>query len=287
MRALLVFLLFIGYALTSRWYFICEIKNFCGNSSERPFNLELVDETGKVLLENYEQFYFAPEATTPDLTENNQQFLQAVQSYLDNNATQNLTIRAAFRLSEQELSTASFENIGLARADEIRNLVVSSTIPANRITLDYETGSDEELLMPLRFEVYSQNDSSSLARTAFVFENMTFSNDNFAYKSAAFNPGQQFLKYADSVFLYLQDHPDKRLKIIGHTDAIGGDEYNDDLGLKRALNAKKYFEGKGLTTPIATATRGKRDSVARNYNLDGSDNPEGRQKNRRVNFVIE
>lgn len=78
------------------------------------------------------------------------------------------------------------------------------------------------------------------------------------------------------------------MTIIGHTDSIGSKEYNLDLGLRRAKNARQYFiDSLGVVAPIEVKSMGKSRPVAPNTLPDGSDNPEGRQKNRRVNFVLE
>ncbi|NJL74146.1 MAG: OmpA family protein [Saprospiraceae bacterium] len=85
----------------------------------------------------------------------------------------------------------------------------------------------------------------------------------------------------------MAQHPEKVIKIIGHTDSIGSDAYNNPLGLERANNAKLYFEKLGITSQIIVETFGKKRPVAPNSLPNGKDNPEGRQKNRRVNFLIE
>lgn len=287
MRIFLVFLLFLGFATSSRWYFVCELKQMCDEQPTRPYTLALFDEEGQAILDNYEQFFFDTTKIVPELTENNEVFLDAVYNYLQVNEDNKLTITGLYRLSEASLETDVFENIGIARANRVRQMLTRRGLSEQRITLDYQAFDKEYLDEPLNFQLYTLTDSTLLAKTAFVFENMTFSNDNFEYKSAKFNPGKQFLKYADSVLTFLRLNPDKTLRVIGHTDAIGSDEYNNQLGMERAENARKYFESLGLQAAIKVSSMGKRDSVARNYKTNGSDNPEGRQKNRRVNFVIE
>lgn len=76
--------------------------------------------------------------------------------------------------------------------------------------------------------------------------------------------------------------------IEGHTDAKGGDAYNQTLSEKRARTVKDWLVARGA---VAAATPiqgwGKRRPVAPNAKPDGSDNPEGRQKNRRVEVVLD
>lgn len=81
------------------------------------------------------------------------------------------------------------------------------------------------------------------------------------------------------------NHP---VTLTGHTDALGTDEYNLDLSRKRARSVKDWLVARaGVDASlIETDGRGEGQPVAPNTHPDGSDNPEGRQKNRRVEIRI-
>ncbi|MEL6941264.1 MAG: OmpA family protein [Bacteroidota bacterium] len=276
----------MAFALFARWFYVCQVKGLCAEQT-RPLTMQLLDENGQAVINGYEQFFFDTMLVSPDMTDNNQLFLDSVAAYLENRADRNLTITGLYRPSESKKSSGIFENLGVARADRIRSMLVRRGIEEERITLDYEQSSDESLTIPLFFDLFIPETPEEFERTAFTFENMTFSDANFDYKSADFNPGEQLISYADSVKTFLELYPDRSLTIIGHTDSIGSDVYNDTLGMKRAKNALIYFRNLGVTAAIETETQGKRRPVAPNSKPNGADNPEGRQKNRRVNFVIE
>ena len=76
--------------------------------------------------------------------------------------------------------------------------------------------------------------------------------------------------------------------IEGHTDGKGSDAYNQTLSEKRAQTVKDWLVAKGAL-PAATPIQGwgKRRPVAPNAKPDGSDDPAGRQKNRRVEVVLD
>ena len=77
-------------------------------------------------------------------------------------------------------------------------------------------------------------------------------------------------------------------EIDGYTDAIGGSEYNQKLSEGRANSVKQWLTTQGGISAVAQQTRGfgKAHPVAPNIRPDGSDNPEGRAKNRRVEVII-
>ena len=78
------------------------------------------------------------------------------------------------------------------------------------------------------------------------------------------------------------------IRIDGHTDAKGDDNYNQKLSLRRAAAVKNWFAQKGNLGGRRMSTHGfgKQKPVASNTKPDGSDDPEGRQKNRRVEIVV-
>jgi OOP family OmpA-OmpF porin len=69
--------------------------------------------------------------------------------------------------------------------------------------------------------------------------------------------------------------------IVGHTDGIGTDAYNDRLSLKRAEAVRAYFVSKHMDQKlIKVEGKGKRAPT------DSNETIEGRAKNRRVEIEI-
>lgn len=285
MRAFLVFLLFCVYALVARWYYVCQIKHLCDDEvpieDVRLKTLQLVEED-TVLLSGYDQFAFDSTDVRPRLNANNEAFLDTVAYFLNAFPKKNLTIIGDYLAAEDSLEVGFYENIGVARAAEVRKLLMRRGIAEDRISLDYRLSRDTLLREPLAFELYVPSDGpEAFENTQFSFTNMTFSDANFAFDSDEFRPGDPFILYADSVKTFLALNPEKSLRIIGHTDNVGTQKYNQDLGLRRAKSARQYFVDQGVVTAIKVESEGETRPAASN------ETEEGRQKNRRVNFVIE
>jgi OmpA-OmpF porin, OOP family len=85
----------------------------------------------------------------------------------------------------------------------------------------------------------------------------------------------------------MQDHPEVSIEIGGHTDSNGEDKYNERLSQRRAQSVVKYLVSKGVDAKRLVAKGyGETTPVAENTNEDGSDNPDGRAKNRRTEFKV-
>ncbi len=78
----------------------------------------------------------------------------------------------------------------------------------------------------------------------------------------------------------------KTVEIHGHTDSIGSESYNQKLSEERANAVKAYAVEKGISGNIKAIGFGESEPVAPNKNDDGTDNPSGRQANRRVEFFL-
>ena len=111
------------------------------------------------------------------------------------------------------------------------------------------------------------------------------SNIEFEYNKAELI-GNAF-KILDRVTKILNKYATYKVIIEGHTDSIGSEDYNLKLSEKRAQSVDDYLIKNGLDQPRLTVKGyGKTRPVAPNINTDGSDNPEGRAKNRRVEFLL-
>jgi len=79
-----------------------------------------------------------------------------------------------------------------------------------------------------------------------------------------------------------------QVRIEGHTDGKGSDAYNQRLSERRAAAVKSWFTQKEGLSNVGFTTEGfgARKPVAPNKKPDGSDDPDGRQKNRRVEIIM-
>jgi OmpA-OmpF porin, OOP family len=90
-----------------------------------------------------------------------------------------------------------------------------------------------------------------------------------------------------TVLRLMEINPELIIEIQSHTDNKGSDAYNLKLSQKRAESVVKYLVSKGVDPKRLKAQGyGESQPIAPNQNSDGSDNPEGRAKNRRTDFKI-
>ena len=85
----------------------------------------------------------------------------------------------------------------------------------------------------------------------------------------------------NSVAQVLVDFPDMGVRVEGHTDSQGSDSMNLRLSNERAESVKTYLSSQGVI-----ASRLKSEGFGETRPIDTNRTPEGRAKNRRVEFHI-
>ena len=107
----------------------------------------------------------------------------------------------------------------------------------------------------------------------------------FDFDKANIRPqAEQALKQVATI---IREKAKGTVRVEGHTDSKGSDPYNQKLSVGRANSVKNWLVQKeGLkNVRFSTAGFGAKKPVVSNTKSDGSDDPEGRQKNRRVEII--
>ncbi len=102
----------------------------------------------------------------------------------------------------------------------------------------------------------------------------------FDTNSAAIKPG--FHTTMDKLAEVVVRYNKTSLTVVGHTDDVGSDAYNQKLSEQRALSVARYLEGKRVDSMrLATSGKGETQPTASNSTETG------RQANRRVEIYVE
>jgi outer membrane protein OmpA-like peptidoglycan-associated protein len=104
---------------------------------------------------------------------------------------------------------------------------------------------------------------------------------HFAFDSSAILPEAAQNLRSVGIALQSSELASARIRIEGHTDSIGSDQYNLRLSERRAGSVRQYLVRQYRIAPerLIAIGKGEAESIADN------DTTEGRQKNRRVELV--
>jgi len=103
--------------------------------------------------------------------------------------------------------------------------------------------------------------------------------NQFATDSAEINP--KYMQRLARAVVILKEHPYLHLLIVGHTDVVGHNDYNQDLSLNRANQVSRYFQIYGIDPSRLSV-----DGVADTDPLFAGMTPHVRLVNRRVSIEV-
>lgn len=146
---------------------------------------------------------------------------------------------------------------------------------AGQMDITGQTLDIEATLKELNAKVVGQEIRIALAA------DVLFDFDKHELKPAAFPT-------LEKVAAVLKAHADTAVLVEGHTDGKGADAYNQALSERRAASIRDWLV-KNAGQPRSRFTIrgfGKARPIAPNTKPDGSDDPGGRERNRRVEIVV-
>lgn len=207
-----------------------------------------------------------------------------LQAYLnaDGNAGKFVNITGYYDTDEE--NTSAFPNLGLARANTVKNYLVSRGISSSKINT---AGELRDALVPdgtiyrgpvsFTMGAYENENGDAeemAALKARINANPLVLHFNTAQASISLS-AEQRQKVAD-ISRYLDHVEGSSATIVGHTDNTGNPASHVSLGLKRAEFAKGYFKRNGISeAQLKTSSKGDKDPAADNAT------EAGRAQNRR------
>ncbi|CAL2102275.1 Outer membrane protein A precursor [Tenacibaculum sp. 190130A14a] len=211
-----------------------------------------------------------------------------IKEYLDINGNKRFNITGYFTSNEK--NNSAFPNLGLARANSVKNYMISQGVSSKLINTygelkeDMNSNENGVLLGPLSYEIFTRTEAS-VANDEALKEACEAIKENplmFYFKTGEFHINltpEQKQKFAE--ISRCVDKFGLKISVVGHTDSTGNANTNMILGQNRANEAKKDLINFGiLEENIITSSKGQTAPIADNTT------EEGRSKNRRIVVTI-
>lgn len=215
--------------------------------------------------------------------------LERVATYLKDNPDKAIDVTGYY--TTEEKNESAFPNLGLARANAIKNYFVSIGVSTKKINT---YGELNDSLVPDNNSIFSgpaeysiatidANDTSEQEALVALKEDIK-ANSLMLYfdtGAASINLTTQQREKVSKIVRYIDKVDNAKIRITGHTDNTGNRETNIGLGKNRAEFAKSYLVQNGITSnKINTFSKGPDEPIADNST------EAGKAKNRRVVVTI-
>ena len=180
-----------------------------------------------------------------------------------------------------EVIPDGFENMGMARADELRKMfkdfIGEDRIIINSKLIDDIDGNESNPFEAAEFNWISRSRVDDTTIREFDVNNIRI---NFPFNSSDKEDSKEMDDYLPELAEHLQQ-TGKSAHINGHTDSTGDPVYNYDLGLQRAIKIRNLLVKYGADkSKISVDSKGERYPIASNRTR------EGEHKNRRVEITL-
>jgi len=316
MRGLLFFfilLLLSWYAFSGYWY-NCKIKDRCSETvaevepvkaeakkttkplvkketfTENPTPLNVTGYSFKTG-QPKDNIYFSTDSATmakPIIGNAITPYLKEITDHLVKNPKNKLQITGYY--SNQEAVAFKGKNLGLERADNVKNYLINAGLSKDQI----ETKS----LQNNNLKIYNNNVTGAINLSLKANENPKIAATKppakvtkaieqetktvyFKYNSSEIILTKELKEYVERLKLYLKQNAGKKVVVTGHTDSFGKREQNIKLGLGRANFVKQFLIKNGITQKQINA-----DSKGPDKPIASNKSPEGRKQNRRVEITF-
>lgn len=207
--------------------------------------------------------------------------IKSLKTFLSENLDKAINITGLYK-SDEDNPTA-WPNLGLARANAVKNYLVGLGIPSSQTNtfgklMDDMVPSGNLLLGSVTYEITERPDDADNELKA-LYDNIKANplvlHFNTGQATINLTPEQR-QKVAD-IARYLDKVEDASCAVVGHTDNTGSRATNIQLGQERADFAKAYLIRNGISaTKISASSQGPDSPIASN------DTEEGRAENRRT-----
>ncbi len=216
------------------------------------------------------------------LSENVEGEISNLKNYLSDNSSKAFTITGFY--TSEEANKSVFPNLGLARANAVKNYLVKKGVPSHALNINGElkgdlTPSTENILFgPVSYNISGETenleDELKALHDQIVADPLVL---HFQTGEAVINLSTMQRQKIANISRYLDKAENASCSIIGHTDNQGNRTNNIKLGLDRADFTKSYLINNGISeAKITTSSEGPDNPIASN------DTDEGRSQNRRT-----
>ncbi|CAC9977032.1 OmpA family protein [Flavobacterium panici] len=213
--------------------------------------------------------------------------IEKLKTFLVSNPKQKVTITGY--ATSDETNTTKFENLGLARANDVKNYFVSKGLASSQLDTkgeiinSWKTNADT-LIGPVEYELETIDTTSAPTDDWAALKEKINTNPlifHFNTNKSNFNLNEEEQQKVTDIVKYLKNVKNTSVLVVGHSDNVGNRDLNIELSQKRADFSKNYLIKNGIeASRIATESKGPDEPIGDNATT------EGKASNRRTVVTI-
>ena len=290
---LLILALFLWFIFGSWWYLnsSCNSCNTSGKLNTAASVVSPASISGEGLYLNDSSLWssrwtdnlrFKKSAETPSIPTSILPAYDSLNAYLSRNNNQKI-LTLVGNYGAQEVNNTSYKNLGIARAEQVKKILIERGLDRNLIFTESKLNDDlvnrfaDSIWGGLDYRINTLGGNLELSEEVLLQPRIVY----FETGKNSLRITPELSNYFNQAQSYLATHSDKSLAVTGHTDNVGDPVKNQVLSKSRADFVKSELIKKKISaTQIITDGQGDKQPLLSN------DTPEGRSQNRRVEIKI-
>lgn len=260
LKSVLLLIFFIIFTILCWRNYVCDIKNLCPEAGEEDIvhanPIQFYKNSDNYLLGNFDIYS---------------------DSIVRLGQSQNIEIVGYYH--KDEINTTEYENLGIARAHSLKELLINRGLDSNRISvfsMSQDLNFKDSLSIATQVDIASHLDLTS--EVVQIVTHHGISEVYFPTNSNSEIKSEVLESYLNDL---AQNLNDKKIRLVGHSDNIGDEELNKVLSLKRTYTVRDRLIKLGV--PMTSIECEGKGSSAPKVN---NSTPDNRALNRRVEITI-
>ncbi len=279
-KSLWIIFLFLLWGSGSTYWYVCKIKGFCENHKQvmqKPSE-KTPDKTITKKVVKHDLLYYLWGKSKVNVADTAQ--WQAEVKSIKQLQAEGKKLRIEAPYYQNEPNNTGFDNLGLARAEGIKNML-SKDIDTSLMITSGKLLKGMPDPHPYFVDGY-KNYLNWITYNDFVQEKGDGKTlIHFPYNSTKEIKNKAIISYLNELSQKVKNEPSFKVLVVGHTDNSGSPESNQTLGLKRAQRTKNVLIKNGIDAGrIIVKSAGESQPIADNQTAAG------RQENRRVEISL-
>jgi OOP family OmpA-OmpF porin len=202
--------------------------------------------------------------------------------------------------NEELYSAGTVVDLHVENKMDGRYILISKDTTNNRGEFNFKVEKDQNYKLTIKKDKFNKNtikfSTSNLEDKIISFEDITIvpvenkpiSINNIYFDFNKWELSHESVVYIDTTLVHImKKYKDIVVELSAHTDGKGDENYNLELSKKRAERVVDYMLSQGIDRSRMIAKGyGEAKPLYNEYFPDGTDNPDAREKNRRIEFRI-
>ena len=248
---------------------------------------DLVFEDADTKFASSDHFWFKVGGAELEVGQSTKEMLDNLATYLNDHPNRKVTLFGYYL--KEELNNSEYENLGLARAEALRQYLENIGLPASKMETSFEQLVENPMIDDVLYDAvgFSFDDIFHENPEEFPGEDAPVAKEEIeplviygeAIDQLIMNPS--LMHFIEQIKAYLVEHPEHKLQIVGHSEQMDNISLSISRSKESAVKVLSFLKENDIkSSQISWEGRGAAELMV------GPQNPKASERNNRVEIFV-